>query len=333
MPSEDPSQPSAAASPEDRSTTLSDDVAEAAAPWWGTFVLDEGTVGRWRVGPLTLWIRRTDREWVVYTTSTGEALAADSGAAVPSPDAPPSSASAPVQEGAPAQEEVPAQEEAPGHEETPQAEANVTATRYSFRAARSELHVRPALPDRPVVVRPEEPVVVSAGETMTMYVSMPLWVAVEYVSESAAGGGDPTLLFEHPSHRPSDTWFGPSTREGSLCYALRTSGRTRLDDVPRRFHRAVTPLQVENRAQAPLPVERIQVPAPHLALYASDDGLLWTPAIDLVHEREEEGADVEVRPGAPAEAGAAEEVRAPRQTDRTGLAVSTFRALGALFGQ
>jgi hypothetical protein len=303
---------SAGASPLDAGDATGE--APAPAPWWGAFDLEPGQTGRWEVGPLTLWIARAAREWTVHALSSGETLVVRSSAAVPTEDRPPSA-----------------------HEATP-GPPSVQMTRYAAAATTGRLHVRPALPDRPVVVRPEQTVVVPPQESMRMYVSLPLWVAVETETSRRddgarrpANGPNGRLLHEEPSHRLSDTWFGPSTREGTLCYALRTTARTDAADLPRRLHRATTPIQVENRAADPLTVERIQLPAPHLALYETDDHALWTQAIDFVHATDE-GADVNVRPGVPDEAGTAARVRDPREENASGLAMSTFRALGALFG-
>jgi hypothetical protein len=307
-PSSDDAPPAGASSP-DADDALGE--APVPAPWWGAFDLEPGQTGRWEVGPLTLWVARAAREWTVHALGGGETLVVRSSAAVPSDDAPPS----------------------PG--DAAGGSPSATVTRYAAAATTGRLHVRPALPDRPVVVRPEQTVVVPPHESMRMYVSLPLWVALETESRrEGAGrrnGQERCLLHEEPSHRPSDTWFGPSTREGTLCYALRTTARTDAADLPRRLHRATTPIQVENRAAAALTVERIQVPAPHLALYETGDHALWTQAIDFVHAADE-GADVNVRPGVPDEAGTATRVRDPREKNAGGLAMSTFRALGALFG-
>lgn len=75
--------------------------------------------------------------------------------------------------------------------------------------------LRPALADRPVVSRAEAPFSVLPGDQATIFVSIPLWIC------GAADAGRP--LFELPLYRPSDTWFGPSTRAGELCYASRTN--------------------------------------------------------------------------------------------------------------
>ncbi|WP_205409627.1 hypothetical protein [Salinibacter ruber] len=49
----------------------------APTPWWGTVSLDVRTGGRWAVGPSTLWLYRTDREWRIVHRPSPDAGAAD----------------------------------------------------------------------------------------------------------------------------------------------------------------------------------------------------------------------------------------------------------------
>jgi len=271
----------------------------SATPWWGTFEVGEEEAGRWDIGPTTLWLRRTAHEWRVLYRSTGASLEAESAVTLPLGD------------------------DAWAAVEADATNGDLSGQRHSFRSAPASVTLHPLPADRPVVVRPESPLSVPAGEAVTLYVSTPLWVQVEVAAQT---------LQEVPSHRPSDTWFGPSTREGELCYAARTSGRLRIDDVPLRMHRAVTPLHVHNRATDGLPLERVQVPAPHLTVYASDTQGLWTDAVTVTRRASGDPSSVEIDAGPPAPVEAAQQVHGPRETTRKGLVVTTFRALEALFG-
>ncbi len=269
-------------------------------PWWGTFELDKEQAGRWTMGPTTLWVFRTAQEWRVLYRAEGDPLRGDSGVVVPIDDE--------------AWRAVEA--EADG-------DASVKRQRHSFRSTAPTVTLQPVPADRAVVVRPEHPLSVPAGEEVTLYVSTPLWIRVETASKA---------LQEIPSHRPSDTWFGPSTREGELCYASRTAGRLRLANLPLRMHRAVTPLLVRNGADESLPLERVHVPTQYLALYRAEDDVLWTQALTVDRKRSGEGAEVRVETGAPKEAPRATRLQEPREELKKGLVVSTFRAIEALFG-
>ena len=141
------------------------------------------------------------------------------------------------------------------------------------------LTVKPALADRPVVSRPYTPFVVIAGEAGTIFVSTPLWFTV-LVRQPAI------LLFETPTLRPSDTWFGPSTIDGEACYSSRTYGRLNLENIPIPSYRAITRIQVRNVSNGPLKVERISLPVPYLSLFANEAGDLWTETVTMTHRRE-----------------------------------------------
>jgi len=96
--------------------------------------------------------------------------------------------------------------------------SGVVRNRYAFAETPEIVWVRPALADRAVVVYPEEPFHVTAGESITLFCSTPLWIRVEI-------GASRHALMETAIERPPDTWIGPSTREGELCYATQTAAR------------------------------------------------------------------------------------------------------------
>jgi hypothetical protein len=269
-------------------------------PWWGTFELEIGQAGRWAIGPTTLWLYRTAQEWRVLHRATGDPLQSTS------------------------EHTLPLEEEAwHAAESVADADPSVKRQRHSFRATSSAVTLQPVTADRPVVVRPEHPLSIPAGEEVTLYVSTPLWIRLEAGSKR---------LQDIPSHRPSDTWFGPSTREGELCYASRTAGRLHLDNLPLRMHRAVTPLLVRNDADEPLPLERVHVPTQHLALYRSEHHVPWTQAVTVHRAKAGDGVEVRVESGPPDDVPGATRIQEPRLELRKGLVVTTFRAIEALFG-
>ena len=204
-----------------------------------------------------------------------------------------------------------------------------TVTRYSMRSTHEHLHLQPMLADRSVVIRPEHPISIVPGESITLFISTPLWMRLQVHTPKKH-------LVEMPTVRPSDTWFGTTTLEGELCYAVRTSGRLHLDDVPMRPHRAVTPLRIRNQASDTLLLERVQVPTRHLALYATNHSILWTQALTLEREANRmssaPAATVHIRAGAPEEAQQATLLTEPREATKRNLFVSTFGAVGSLFG-
>jgi len=300
MPDDTPPDAVAAAS-----TESSDPAPSPGTPWWTTYTLEVGTGGRWRMGPTTLYLLHTRREWRVFHDATGDVLDATSTADVP----------------------LDAQSvlDATGADaDADPSDSPFTVTRHGVQSTGTSVEFRPALADRPVVVRPEHALSVPAGEAITLYVSTPLCVQI-HLGE--------TTLQDVSTQRLSDTWFGPSTREGELCYAAKTAGRLELENLLKRKHRAITPVRVHNRGTDALPVERVQVPTPYLQLYEAPSGFLWTQMLTMTREKGDAGAPVEIADGPPEDVPDATPRSEPRQKLRSNLVVSTFRTLGSLFGQ
>jgi hypothetical protein len=270
---------------------MAEDTQEQAV-WWGSFTLAEEQAGRWRVGPSTVWIYHFRHEWRLLHEQGGEPH--DDVAYVVAPDEP-----------------------APLLEDTgPEA----TVTRFSFRQTEERLTVLPALADRAVIVRPEKALYVPEGESVMLYVSTPLWLRIEV-------GAAARLLQEIPSYRPSDTWFGPSTMEGELCYASRTTGRFQVHLLPPRLHRAITPIQIHNHAREALLLERMRLPVQHLSLFQASNDFLWTETVTLEWERSGDHAAMRLGEGAPVEASGARLLHAPRETTKPNLIVRPFSIL------
>ena len=270
---------------------------EPAQPWWTTYTLDLDHGGQWQIGPSTLWIFHADHEWRLTHQQDPDSLMSESTVRCPIPEADWPTVIDP---------DIPTDQ----------------IVRFSAQDDEATVTLKPALADRPVVARPENAIYIPPGATVTLYISTPLWIQMELGAMAT---------HEVPAFRPSDTWFGPSTREGELCYATRTTGRLRLADLPIRPHRAVTPLRVQNAASDQLLLERVQIPMQHLALYETTDGVLWTQAVTLHREENTEGAQVRIQRGAPPDAADAALLTEPREAPKQNLVMSTFKALGALF--
>lgn len=194
-------------------------------------------------------------------------------------------------------------------------------TRYSFQKTDSRCTLAPMLADRAIVVRPDIPLFILPGEEVTLYVSTPLWIRVEVGKESR-------LLQEIPSYRPSDTWFGASTLEGELCYAVQTAGRLRLENLPRRLHRAITPIHVRNGGTDALHIAHIQVPVQYLSLFEGEGSYLWTQAVTLSRQASDDQAAVRFDEGKlPEEVGRTQKLRGPRLDVRTNTIFRTFSSL------
>lgn len=259
--------------------------------WWGEFELQPGETGRWRIGPMELYVRRDESDWVVAWTRVGGARDTAVEVDVPSKK--------PVPDG-------------------------VSMDRYAMRETGEHLLLRPRLADRPVVVKPETPVTVPSGEAVTLYVGSPVWIEV------AVGEGHGTTLVELPALQPSDTWAGPNTRAGMLCYGGRTLARRRFEDCTLHPHRAITRVDVENGGTDALTVEQLQLPAPMLALYAGADDVLLTESVSLTRKRSETEVELMIGSAAGPDGGELQRLSEPREVAEGNM---VFQAFNRLFGR
>lgn len=149
--------------------------------------------------------------------------------------------------------------------------------RFLTRSNPTSIRLCPLLADRPVVARPDLPLMVPAAEEVEVYVSTPVWVRGELPDPDR-------VLFEMPTTRPSDTWFGPDTRRGVIAYASQTAARLSIDNLPPMPHRAITLVKIRNQASSLLSLERLSVPTHNLRLFADAKGGLWTAPLVVVRD-------------------------------------------------
>ena len=196
------------------------------------------------------------------------------------------------------------------------------SSRYILSDTSGQLTITPLLADRQIISRPITPFNLAAGEEVILYISSPLWIDI-YIGESQI-----KKLKSFPSQILSDTWFGPSTLEGELCYAANTHCRMSTNELHYRPHRAITPVLIKNQADTTLFVERINLPAPLLQLYSSANNQLWTPKVTLVREKDGDMASLIIDSTPPDEAQDAFKICEPRNKLSDG---ALFRAFNAIF--
>jgi hypothetical protein len=240
--------------------------------WYGHFTMAEETTGLWQVGPYTLWARRLRNLWLLAGRCGDETC---DGVTV----------------------ELPCQLDEPPE--------GARLRRYAFHETPGALILTPSAADRPVIVALDPPLFMPPDEQVELVLSTPLWLEVKT-------GEPPLLLLEQAMERPSDTWFGPSTMKGELCYAFPTSPDLDLHGAAAcPPHHARSVVTIRNLAADVLEMKMIKVPTGQLSLFAAADGRLWTESLRIEHE-EETTITLKIDKGPPAPAGEAVRVRGPR---------------------
>ncbi len=263
-------------------------IARRGGPWWGRFSVEEEEAAHFGLGPLRLWVERRPSEWRISCRSEPDHRTDD------------------------ILVEVPAAAPAP--------ESGVHVHRFVTPERGGSIHIRPRPADRPVVSRPDPPVVVSAGARAVLYLSTPVWVELR-------AGDPPFELVDLPTFRPSDTWFGASTLEGALCYASHTSARMSLESLNPHRTRAFTKVVLHNSTSEQILLERLSLPARDLSMFADSDGFLWTETVTVEPSDERQLARVRFSAAPPDEAPGAERVCGPRDEHKGNVLMRALEAL------
>lgn len=258
---------------------------------WGRYTLSDRETITVRLGGRDVWIRRRDGEAQVAHTDRGPGAGdlALWGEGAP-PAAPPE---------------------------------DVDWSRWAPPGVAEEVEVRPVLPDRAVVLRPEWPFRLLSGSEARVYVRVPLSVRVDLRIED-----DWRTLLTVPSVAMSDTWWG-DLNAGELGYWLPTTARRSMQPSKFAPHLAVCPLHMRNATDAELEVEKLALRVAHLTLFQAERGI-WADEARVLYLGHDEGSQIEMSGQPPAEAGAAIQVAAPKTRAHKGLRARTFHRIRAL---
>ena len=147
---------------------------------------------------------------------------------------------------------------------------NTEQSRYVFTHTKGGFNLGLALADRSIVARPDVSVSIPPGHKVILYMSSGIWLQPNV---------DGLVLLDLPIYRPSDTWFGPNTRTGELCYFSLTRARTSATESLVYPHRAITPITIINDGSELLKIDRIRVPMQYLSLHLNKRGEFVTDSV------------------------------------------------------
>lgn len=264
--------------------------------WWGRHATSPDRTDFWQIGPLKLWVRNSLHQLNLKWSNGGDVLDGHIRSVPGALDS----------NGLPIEIPVDA----------------FSATCAFNGQSRGEIVLSPALPDRAVVVRLREAIAVLPGEDVTFYLVAPLWLRLELAESSK-------LLGELPTYRLSDTWFGPMSTLGSLCYASSSDLFLDLRQVPLRPHCAITAITIRNLGADRLHMERLNIPFPRLSLFYSQRTGFWTDRLILERREDNEMANIKLDRQPPPEASPTQFVSGPRHGANDSSSV--VRAFSAMF--
>lgn len=214
--------------------------------WFGVTQFELSQTKCWQVGERFIALKRMEREWTLWNQETNNET----------------------------NEPITLLEQ-----DVPTLANLVAPSRFMVSETSNTIHLEPSLADRAVVAKPSSPLIVLPKQRIDVYVSTPLWFSI-FV------GNSNQLIADIPLWRPSDSWFGPSTMEGDLCYAKYTDAKTELSLLTKYSGRAITEVSLHNEKSEPLIVEKLNIPAPSLKLYINQQGEAWTQKVNIVQSEE-----------------------------------------------
>lgn len=223
--------------------------------WWGEITIELNEAKSWRIGQRQIAVQRKETEWLIWNDETKEES-----------------------------HDVLTLEKIDPNDSL----LNIIPQRYLVQKTQQSLTVAPALANRSVIVRPSSILNILPGEKIELFVSTPLWL--NFATQEGK-----QLISDLPFWLPSDSWFGPSTMHGELCYAKYTDAKVALDNIEKRSHRAITTISIANEHDELLTIERISLPTPFLNLYVDPANQFWTDKICLTHHLDSDRPSFEIR--------------------------------------
>ena len=201
---------------------------------------------------------------------------------------------------------------------------DISWSRFALKKEHPLIRISPLFPDRPVVVKPETLFKLTQGIQARIYVRVPIWLKIELTTR------EPITLVEIPTVVLSNTWFG-SFLEGELCYWISSSARREIEPDPKRNYLAICPIQMANKSEIDLSIEKLCLRVANLSLFF-DGKQLWSDETKVTYKGEEATSQIEFSGKPPIEAPAAEIIAPPRSPIKKGLVAQTFSSLKDLPG-
>jgi hypothetical protein len=225
-----------------------------AKKWWGKTSFNDGEIKIWTIGDRKIAIQRLAKEWLVWNEETSF----ESTAAINLKGL-----------------------------KTINTLGEHPFSRHLFTQTDEHLNISLLMADRAIVARPASKLNIPPGQHVALYVSTPLWFVGKQDNCEFP-------IVDLPFWRPSDSWFGSSTMVGELCYAKYTEARVDLANLKKRPHRAITSVLINNQHDEPLTIERINLPAPFLGLYANAENQFWSDQIEITHNSNKDKSGLKI---------------------------------------
>ncbi len=247
---------------------------------WQKYKLEEGKTYHGQFATLGIWIQREGKVWHLATdlSKTREAI-------------------------------KPFDIQPPG--------ALKTGWTHHISDSHTSLYILPALPDRPVVVKPVENYTVLPEMQLDILVQIPLWIQLY-----ASSVKPEQLMLDIPVEAMSSTWFGDPV-SGELAYSLPGELFLKMEELSPSSKYAVCPVRIRNLSDTTLNFERLSLHANQLNIY-ENKGRLFTNEVRVKYRGEDQQSEVQIVSGSPAMATGSSLLASARIRENKGLLQKSF---------
>lgn len=253
---------------------------------WDKYTIEKDKTFHWKLGHTVIWVRKIDNEWLIANESIKETHEQS----VYSSDSEP---------------------------------PDIIKWNSIITDKSRSLNVLPAVPDRPVIVKPRGVFKLLPGMNIQLYIHIPLWIQIYHGSVK-----NENLIYEFPSIGLSSTWFGESDN-GILSYTNPKEVFTHLDTTKYHQYEAICPVKITNNDSEILNFQRLLLNVEFLSIY-SDGNLLFTSEINVRFKGENAIADIQYSNAAPAFLENTKQVATPRNLERKNVLKKGFHFIKSL---
>jgi hypothetical protein len=187
----------------------------------------------------------------------------------------------------------------------------------------NDLTMLPAMPDRPVVLKPHINRHILSGSKTQLLFFVPVWIQLYSGSDDRGN-----LLCQLPTDILSSTWFG-EMQSGELCYALERDLLDKRPAVAVSPYSAVCTLNIQNESQSLLDFQRMAVHLEYLSLY-SDGRSLYTNEVFVRFNGVDKISQVKYSSRGPKWSGTITKLKGPREKPGKSLLQKSFYFIKSL---
>lgn len=163
---------------------------------------------------------------------------------------------------------------------------NIMWTRWILDHKSASIFFEPVLPDKPLIIRPEIPIIIPAGKEGNFFINIPLWIQIGIIEEK------PLVLTEIPVYILSNSWFG-DTLSGELCYSKSSLIRKNFNDLDNNVWNAVCAVHIKNNSKTELSFDRFCLHVENLTLYEGEKRL-WANSVKIVFQGEDQLTQISI---------------------------------------